>query len=188
MGLIQPLSGKITIDGVELGPDTASLWHRQVAHVPQVIFLSDDSIARNIALATVDDAMDMPRVERASSIAQIHEFIDSLPDGYDARVGERGVRLSGGQRQRLGLARAVYKEAPVLVLDEATSALDDDTERAVLGALDALGRDGCTIIIVAHRASTIASCDMVVRLEGGQIVTQSINEVAPPKSKDQPGP
>ena len=170
MGLIEPSAGKISIDGAVLDRDSARAWQRNIAHVPQSIFLADASIARNIAFARPDGPLDMDRIRRAASIAQLDEFIAALPHGFETMVGERGVRLSGGQRQRLGLARAIYKQAPVLILDEATSALDDDTEAAVLRALDQLGEAGCTVVIVAHRASTIASCDEIVRIEGGRIV------------------
>ncbi|HEY8593232.1 MAG TPA: ATP-binding cassette domain-containing protein [Sphingomicrobium sp.] len=128
MGLLEPGSGRITIDGVPLIGETRVRWQRSIAHVPQTIFLADSSIARNIALALGDDALDMDRVIEAARQAQLHAFVESLPDGFDTLIGERGVRLSGGQRQRLGLAGAIYKQAPVLVLDEATSALDEATE------------------------------------------------------------
>ena len=169
MGLFPPTSGRILIDGVELNRTTARAWQRNIAHVPQSIFLADASIARNIAFASPDGPIDMERVRHAASIAQL-EFVARLPLGFATEVGERGIRLSGGQRQRLGLARAIYKQAPVLLLDEATSALDDATEEAVLRALDALGDAGCTILIVAHRASTIATCDQIVRIDNGRIV------------------
>ena len=169
MGLFPPTSGRILIDGVELNRTTARAWQRNIAHVPQSIFLADASIARNIAFASPDGPIDMARVRHAASIAQL-EFVARLPLGFATEVGERGIRLSGGQRQRLGLARAIYKQAPVLLLDEATSALDDATEEAVLRALDALGDAGCTILIVAHRASTIATCDQIVRIDNGRIV------------------
>ena len=170
MGLLEPTSGTIRIDGVALTAATARGWQRNIAHVPQSIFLADTSIARNIALSVPAAAVDLARVARAADIAQLGEFIATLPDGYDTIVGEHGVRLSGGQRQRLGLARAIYKQAPVLVLDEATSALDDATEAAVMQALDRLGAEGETILIVAHRLSTLATCQMVIRLEDGRIV------------------
>ncbi|MCY7339134.1 MAG: ATP-binding cassette domain-containing protein, partial [Sphingomonas bacterium] len=176
MGLMPPQTGTISIDGAALTPHSARAWQRKIAHVPQSIFLADASIARNIAFASAAGADNPERLRRAASIAQIDAFIAGLPDGYDTRIGERGVRLSGGQRQRLGLARAIYKQAPVLVLDEATSALDDATEEAVLDALGQLQATGCTIIIVAHRASTIKSCDRILRLEDGRIVSDEANE------------
>ena len=170
MGLLEPSAGRITIDGVQLDRANRTSWQRNIAHVPQAIFLADASIARNIAFGVPADQVDMARVVAAAATAQLDAFIASLPDGYETSVGERGVRLSGGQRQRLGIARAVYKDAPVLVLDEATSALDHDTEVAVMAALDRLGGEGRTIVIIAHRMSTVAGCDLVARLDHGRIV------------------
>jgi len=169
MGLLQPDRGRVLIDDWRLGPDSERRWHRSIAHVPQSIFLADATIARNISLS-LPGAQDPDRIAEAARKAQLHDFIASLPEGYRTIVGERGVRLSGGQRQRLGLARAIYKDAPVLILDEPTSALDDETERSVISALDDLRRDGRTIIIVAHRLSTIRQCDTVARLEHGRLV------------------
>ena len=169
MGLLEPTSGSIRIDGTTRTAASARSWRRNIAHVPQSIFLADTSIARNIAFSAPAEAVDMEQVARAADIAQLAEFIATLPDGYDTLVGEQGVKLSGGQRQRLGLARAIYKQAPVLVLDEATSALDDETEAAVMRALDRLGAEGETILIIAHRLSTLASCQMIIRLEEGRI-------------------
>ena len=169
MGLLEPTSGRITVDGVPLTRSNMRNWQRSVAHVPQAIFLADSSIARNIAIGVPADAVDIDRVMEASRKAQLHDFIATLPDGYDTAVGERGIRLSGGQRQRLGIARAIYKGAPVLVLDEATSALDDATEAAVMKALDQLGDEGQTVIMIAHRLSTIAQADIVVRLDDGRL-------------------
>jgi ATP-binding cassette subfamily B protein len=170
MGLLDPTAGQITIDGVALNPATRRVWQRSIAHVPQAIFLADASIARNIAFGVPRAQIDMERVRRAAATAQLAEFIASLPDGFETAVGERGVRLSGGQRQRLGIARAIYKDAPVLVLDEATSALDHDTEAAVLGALDQLSGGGRTIVIIAHRTSSLTGCDLVARLDNGRVV------------------
>ena len=144
-------------------------WQRSIAHVPQAIFLADTSIARNIALGVPADRVDLSRVEEASRKARLDEFVSTLSEGYGTFVGERGIRLSGGQRQRLGIARAIYKQAPVLVLDEATSALDDATEAAVMEALDRLGEEGRTIIMIAHRLSTISRADQVVRLDDGKL-------------------
>jgi ABC-type multidrug transport system fused ATPase/permease subunit len=170
MGLIEPDEGRICIDGEPLSRKTRRQWQRNIAHVPQSIFLADASIERNIALSLPDETPDRDRVIEATKKAQLHEFVASLPAGYDTHVGERGIRLSGGQRQRLGIARAIYKDAPVLVLDEATSALDYDTEAAVVEALTALQREGRTIIIVAHRLSTVEHCDLIARLDHGRLV------------------
>ena len=170
MGLLEADSGRILIDGVPLAGDTRRRWRRNIAHVPQAIFLADTTIARNIALGVADEIPDRERVIDAARRARLHEFICSLPDGYETMIGERGIRLSGGQRQRLGIARAIYKQSPVLVLDEATSALDEHTEAAVMSGLFALQAEGRTLIVIAHRTSTIAHCDRVVRLHEGKVV------------------
>jgi ABC-type multidrug transport system fused ATPase/permease subunit len=170
MGLLEPTAGTIAVDGVALTPTNRRSWQRGIAHVPQSIFLADTSIARNIAFGVPAADINMERVARAAATAQLAGFISGLPDGYETSVGERGVRLSGGQRQRLGIARAIYKDAPLLVLDEATSALDHDTEVAVIDALDRLGGEGRTIVIIAHRRSTVEHCDCVARLDNGRLV------------------
>ncbi|UTP40974.1 ATP-binding cassette domain-containing protein [Phenylobacterium sp. LH3H17] len=168
MGLLAPSGGAIKVDGVALTPGNMRAWHEQIAHVPQSIFLADSSIERNIAFGCPDDEIDKERVRDAARQAQVSAFVESLPDGYDTRVGERGVWLSGGQRQRIGIARALYKNASVLILDEATSALDNATEAAIIESLEQLDQS-LTIIIVAHRLTTIESCDTLVQLEGGRI-------------------
>lgn len=172
MGLIEPSSGHITVDGVTLDRHRLSAWRRSIAHVPQEIFLADDSIAANITLSFHGAEVDPARLRAAAETAQLHDFIERLPDGYSTRVGERGVRLSGGQRQRLALARALYKQAQLLVLDEPTSALDSRTEQAVIDALDKLQTSGTTIVIITHRLSTMARCDPVFVLEDG-LLSQS---------------
>jgi len=178
MGLLHPDEGSIRIDSVPLTADNRRRWQRSIAHVPQSIFLGDASVAGNIALGSFEEEIDLARVIEAAKAAQLHDFVVSLPDGYDTFVGERGIRLSGGQRQRLGIARAIYKQAPILVLDEATSALDEATEAAVMDALHQLGGQSRTIVIIAHRASTIARCSHVVKLQGGRIVELgSLSEV-----------
>lgn len=169
MGLLQPSEGRISIDGEPLTAENQRRWQRSIAHVPQSIFLADTTIAQNIALGRHDDAIDRDRIVDALTAAQLHEFVASLPEGYDTVVGERGIRLSGGQRQRLGIARAIYKRSPVLVLDEATSALDEATEAAVMDGLHSL--DGKrTLIVIAHRLSTISRCQHVVRLHEGRVI------------------
>ena len=170
MGLLEPTGGHILIDDVPLSPATRRRWWQSIAHVPQAIFLADTSIARNIAFGDPSEAIDTARCIAAARTAQLHDFVQTLPQGYDTFVGERGIRLSGGQRQRLGLARAIYKQAPVLVLDEATSALDDVTEAAVMESLEALGDEDRTVVMIAHRLSTVARCDLVARLENGRLV------------------
>ena len=170
MGLLEPTAGRILIDGAPLARDNRRQWQRSIAHVPQSIFLADASIAANIAFTLDELAVDLAGAVDAAQRAQLHDFVMSLPQGYATEVGERGIRLSGGQRQRLGIARAIYKQAPVLVLDEATSALDDVSEAAVIASLVQLGEEGCTIITIAHRASTISRCDVVARLHQGRLV------------------
>jgi ATP-binding cassette subfamily B protein len=169
MGLIDADEGSILIDGVPLSGKNRRRWQRSIAHVPQAIFVADASIAQNIALGRHEEPVDPARVVEAAEAAQLHDFVISLPEGYDTFVGERGIRLSGGQRQRLGIARAIYKQTPVLVLDEATSALDEETEAAVMEGIHGLG-GGRTLIVIAHRLSTIARCDRVFRLHEGRIV------------------
>lgn len=169
MALIQPTAGSVLIDGKALSDANCSDWQAQIAHVPQAIFLSDSSISSNIAFGAADEDIDQSRVRRAAELAHIDAFIEQLPEGYETPVGERGVRLSGGQRQRIGIARALYKEAPILILDEATSALDDETEAAIMRSILSLGQD-VTLLMIAHRLSTLHECDQLVRLERGRIV------------------
>lgn len=189
MGLIRPTGGRILVDGAELIAPRLPGWRRSIAHVPQSIFLADANIAANIALAFNGVEPDMGRVQHASRLAQLDDFVQSLPQAYATSIGENGVLLSGGQRQRLALARALYKQAPVLVLDEATSALDDATEKAVLTVLDELQSAGCTVIIIAHRTSTIATCDRVLALKNGRMVQWSSfrdelgNQAIPPVTR-----
>ncbi|MDH5350163.1 MAG: ABC transporter ATP-binding protein/permease [Betaproteobacteria bacterium] len=170
MGLLRPEGGSLRVDGVDIDDTKLPAWQRSIGHVPQQIFLCDDSIARNIAFGLPDAEIDRSRVEHAAKLARLHDFVTgSLPKGYDTVVGERGIRLSGGQRQRIGIARALYADPDLLVLDEATSALDNVTENAVLEALQALaGRK--TIVMVAHRLSTVRACDLICVMEQGRIV------------------
>ena len=169
MGLLDPSEGAVLIDGEPLSDANRALWQAQIAHVPQTIFLADATIAANIAFGEHDAEIDHARVTEAARVAQIHDFVSGLPQGYATEVGERGVRLSGGQRQRIGIARALYKRAPVLILDEATSALDDATEAAIIRSLNTIDKD-VTILMIAHRTSTLAGCDVVVGLANGEIV------------------
>jgi len=163
LGLLEPDSGRILIDGVPLGPATRAAWQARVAHVPQAIYLADATLAENIAFGVPPGRIDMERVRRAAEQAALAGFVDSLPGGYGTGVGERGVRLSGGQRQRVGIARALYRNADVLVFDEATSALDTGTEAEVMAAVNALSRE-LTVFLIAHRMSTLDGCDVRVRL------------------------
>jgi ATP-binding cassette subfamily B protein len=167
MGLLEPTRGKIMVDGCVLDQTNQRAWQRTVAHVPQSIFLSDASIAENIAFGISAGKIDFNRVRTAAQQAQISDFIESRVEGYGAAVGERGVRLSGGQRQRIGIARALYKQASVLIFDEATSALDNETELAVMHTIEGLSKD-LTLFIIAHRLTTLKNCDVVIKLEGGK--------------------
>jgi ATP-binding cassette, subfamily B, bacterial PglK len=175
MGLLQPTEGSIAIDGLKLSDSTVRAWQACIAHVPQSIFLADTTLFENIAFGTPPGAIDPERVRLAAQRAQICDFIDSMPHGFNSVVGERGVRLSGGQRQRIGIARALYKEASVLVLDEATSALDNSTERSVMDAIDGLSRD-LTVLMIAHRLSTVRRCDTILELEQGRLIAQASYE------------
>jgi ATP-binding cassette subfamily B protein len=168
MGLLTPSKGTVQIDGTPIFPDHVRGWQAHLAHVPQAIYLADISIAENIAFGVPPDQIDRSRVREAARQAQIAEAIEAWRDGYDTLVGERGVRLSGGQRQRVGIARALYKRADVIVFDEATSALDNQTEAAVMEAIDGLHPD-LTIFLVAHRLTTLRGCDLIVELERGGI-------------------
>jgi len=168
MGLLEPSIGEFLVDGEPVRGEQLRRWRGAIAHVPQSIFLADASIAENIAFGVPKGAIDQARLEQACQQAQIDGMISSLERGYDTGVGERGVRLSGGQRQRIGIARALYKRAAVLVFDEATSALDHGTETEVMAAIDALSKD-LTIVIIAHRLSTLEKCDRLVSVKQGQL-------------------
>lgn len=166
MGLLEPSSGEISIDGIPLTTENHVAWQKNIAHVPQSIFLSDTTIRENVALGTNPDSIDDGTVGKAIRQACLEDFIASLPKGIHTRVGERGVRLSGGQRQRIGIARALYKQCSVLILDEATSALDDETESAIVESIKKLDGD-LTILAIAHRRSTLTSCDSIYELKQG---------------------
>lgn len=172
MGLLEPTSGTVLIDGQNLHdsscPERLIAWRSSIAHVPQNIYLADSSIAENIAFGVPSEDIDLNRVKDAASKAQISSFIESSQQGYETFVGERGIRLSGGQRQRIGIARALYKNAQVLVLDEATSALDTITEQALMDSVNELSNE-LTIVMIAHRLSTVRLCDRVVRLSEGAV-------------------
>jgi len=163
MGLLFPSNGEILIDGDVITAENRRAWQAHIAHVPQNIFLSDSSIEENIAFGIPKDEINSQQVKKAAKQAQISELIEGWSDGYQSFVGERGIKLSGGQRQRIGIARALYKKADVLVLDEATSALDNETEREVMKAIESLGRE-LTIIIIAHRKTTLKGCDMLIEV------------------------
>ncbi|MDL5246316.1 ABC transporter ATP-binding protein [Leptospira weilii] len=168
MGLLGPSSGTLLVDGERIEENNIRAWQMNIANVPQSIFLSDNTIAENIALGVHLDKIDIEKVRQAAKSAKISDHIESLKDGYYTLVGERGVRLSGGQRQRIGIARALYKDASVIVFDEATSALDNETEKAVMDSINTLDRD-LTILIIAHRLSTVKVCDQIIELNAGRI-------------------
>ncbi|MCA1775262.1 MAG: ABC transporter ATP-binding protein/permease [Loktanella sp.] len=170
LGLLPPGEGRILADGTEITDDNLRAWQQSVGYVPQDIFLTDASITENIALGVPPQEIDDARVRRAAEIARIDAFIrEDLPHGYDTTIGERGVRLSGGQRQRVGIARALYHDADLIVFDEATSALDNLTEREVMAAIDALPGDK-TVLMIAHRLSTVKRCDRIIVLDKGRLV------------------
>jgi len=163
MGLLQPTQGELEIDGQSITIKNHRSWQAHIAHVPQAIFLADSTIAENIAFGVPRDQIDFGKVKQAAKLAQIAEAIESWERQYQTLVGERGIRLSGGQRQRIGIARALYKEADVIIFDEATSALDSETERAVMEAIEGLSKD-LTILIIAHRITTLKNCTQIVEL------------------------
>ena len=172
LGLLTPDEGEIRVDGTPVTGETLRAWQKTLGYVPQSIFLTDDTIASNIAFGVPKDQIDMERVERVSRTAALHDFVMSdLPQGYQTLVGERGVRLSGGQRQRIGIARALYRDPTLLIMDEATSALDNITERVVMEAVQKIRSDK-TIILIAHRLSTVKTCDTIFLMERGRLMAQ----------------
>jgi len=178
LGLLESQKGALEVDGKIITTQNSRSWQRSIGYVPQHIYLSDDTVQNNIAFGVDHKDVDQKAVEKASKIANLHEFIsDELPNQYQTTIGERGVRLSGGQRQRIGIARALYHNPQVLILDEATSALDNQTEKAIMDAVNNLskGKD-ITIIIIAHRLSTVKKCDQIFLLEKGQLKNQGTFE------------
>lgn len=172
LGLFEPTCGHVRIDGMPLSEDKTGGWHKNVGYVPQTIFLVDDTIKHNIAFGVRSEDIDQEAVVRAAELANIHDFIEGeLPLGYNTEIGEGGIRLSGGQRQRIGIARALYHDPEVIVFDEATSALDGDTEQAIIQSINHLSRKK-TIIIIAHRLSTVENCDQIFLFEKGKIIEQ----------------
>jgi ATP-binding cassette, subfamily B, bacterial PglK len=168
MGLLQPTDGVLEVDGQVITPANCRAWQAHIAHVPQVIFLADSSIEENIAFGIPKDQINHQRVRKAAKQAQIADVIETWPEKYQTFVGERGICLSGGQRQRIGIARALYKQADVIIFDEATSALDNETEQAVMQAIDTLSHD-LTLLIIAHRLTTLKNCTQIVELAEGII-------------------
>jgi ABC-type multidrug transport system fused ATPase/permease subunit len=168
MGLLTPTSGHLEVDGESITQKNQRSWHSHIAHVPQAIFLSDGTIEENIAFGVPKKLIDRKKVMQSAIQAHIAHNIQDWPNGYQTMVGERGIRLSGGQRQRIGIARALYKQAEVIILDEATSALDNQTEEAVMAEIDNLSPN-LTILIIAHRITTLRNCSQIVKLNHGRI-------------------
>ncbi len=176
LGLLEPTVGEIQVDGRSITSANVRAWQQTVGYVPQEIFLVDASVAENIALGVPTEDIDYGRITECARMAQVHAFIsDDLPDGYDTKIGERGIRLSGGQRQRLGIARALYHDPDLIVFDEATSALDNLTEKEVMAAVDSLSRQK-TIVMVAHRISTVRACDAIIVLDRGKLVARGTHD------------
>ena len=175
LGLLEPQSGKITVDGTDIKTHIES-WHQSIGYIPQTIYLMDDTIRANIAFGVPEREIDEKLLEQAVKEAQLDQFIHSLPEGLDTVIGDRGVRLSGGQRQRIGIARALYRDPQVLILDEATSALDNETEKEVMQAIDGLHGQR-TMIVIAHRLTTIKNCDAIYEVADGVITKKTHQEI-----------
>ena len=172
LGLLRPQQGAVMVDAETVTESNLRNWQQSLGYVPQSIFLTDDTVAGNIAFGVRENEIDMEAVEQAARLAELHEFVTrEMPQGYQTMVGERGVRLSGGQRQRIGIARALYHDPDTLILDEATSALDNLTEKAIMDAVHNLSHKK-TIVMIAHRMSTVRECDILYLLDGGQVVAQ----------------
>ena len=175
MGLLMPTDGELLVDGQPICGNRVRAWQQTITHVPQSIYLADATLAENIAFGVPPDTIDQVRVQQAARQAQIADFIERQPEGYNSSVGERGILLSGGQRQRIGIARALYQKASVMVFDEATSALDNTTEQLVMDAIEGLSSE-LTVLFIAHRLTTLRRCDTIVELEHGQVVAQGTYE------------
>ena len=172
LGLLEPQKGTLEVDGQIITKKNSRAWQRSIGYVPQHIYLADDTIAANIAFGVEPENINQEAIKKVSEIANLHGFvIDELPKKYQTIIGERGVRLSGGQRQRIGIARALYHNPQVLILDEATSALDNQTEQAVMEAVNNISQD-ITIILIAHRLNTVKNCDIIFKLEKGEVIKQ----------------
>jgi ATP-binding cassette subfamily B protein len=176
MGLLVPNRGQIMIDDTILSEDRYRSWQSNVAHVPQFIFLSDASIAENIAFGIPIELIDHVRVQYVAKLALVDEFVQKYPNQYNTVVGERGINLSGGQRQRIGIARALYKNATVLVFDEATSALDTKTEDEIMTAITSFNRS-ITLLIIAHRLTSLKGCDFIIEIKNGKLYQKELYQV-----------
>ncbi|HPK05937.1 MAG TPA: ABC transporter ATP-binding protein, partial [Bacteroidales bacterium] len=170
LGLLEPQQGEILVDGKNIY-ESISAWQRNIGYIPQFIYLGDESLRRNIAFGLSDKIIDEEEVLRTVKLAQLEELVAQLPEGLDTRVGERGTRLSGGQRQRVGIARALYNDPQVLVMDEATSALDNITEQQIIDSIENLKGER-TVIMIAHRLTTVMNCDMLYFMDKGKIIDQ----------------
>ena len=175
LGLLQPTEGRIMVDECDIF-DNISLWHKSIGYIPQNIYLSDDTIRNNIAFGVEENEINDSAVEGALRKAQLYDFVQNLAEGINTFVGDRGVRLSGGQRQRIGIARALYHEPDILILDEATSALDNETEQAVMGAIEKL-QGVKTMIIIAHRLTTIKKADEIYEVVNGELVKRNLKDI-----------
>jgi ATP-binding cassette subfamily B protein len=174
MGLLEPTEGAIKIDGSILNSSNRNSWQSKIAHVPQNIYLNDASAAENIAFGKSKDSINLSRLKNSAQHAQISEYFESFDEKYDLNIGERGIKLSGGQKQRVGIARAFYKNAEFLIFDEATSALDSLTEKKVMQSIDK-HRNKLTIVIVAHRLSTLKNCSAIYEVKQGKVRKKDIN-------------
>ena len=172
MGLLKPTKGKIFIDDIDINDKknlrNLNIWHKSVAHVPQNFFFSNSTINENIAFGIKKQDIDQKRVKEAAKKAKISNFIESKTNGYDSYVGERGISLSGGQLQRIGIARALYKKANILIFDEITSSIDSKTEKGIMSSINSLEED-LTVVMIAHRKSILKNFDKVIELENGEI-------------------
>ena len=175
LGILEPQKGQILIDGVDIYQNL-NAWHQKLGYIPQNIYLIDDTIRNNIAFGIDEDKIDEARMAEAIKEAQLYEFIQELDEGLDTVIGELGIRLSGGQRQRIGIARALYTNPEILVLDEATSALDNDTEKAIMEAIDML-QGSKTLVIIAHRLTTIKNCDYIYEIKGGKATIKDKKDI-----------
>ena len=176
LGLMHPQKGTLEIDNKIITTQNSRSWQRSIGYVPQHIYLTDDTVAANIAFGVEPKDIDQDIVEKASKIAKLHDFvINELPQKYQTTIGEGGVRLSGGQRQRIGISRALYHKPTVLILDEATNSLDNETEQAVMDAVSNLSKD-LTIILIAHRLNTLKNCKIIFKFDKGQLVGEGTYE------------
>ena len=162
-GLINPTEGKVLIDNTEINSENIKNWQKNIAIVPQTIFLNDASILENIAIAINFSLIDVERVKACAKLAQIDKMIENLPNKYNEKVGERGIRLSGGQRQRIGVARALYRNASLIILDEPTNALDLETENLIMNSITKLRKD-ITVIMISHSNNSLKYFDKIIDL------------------------